>query len=108
MNVAAQAIVTTISRAIHGGFSARNLAQAFVVGGVAGYGFYEAKSLAGRGKVTSGWIVANTAASVTQNTVAGKNPLAQIGYSVGPIRFRIPIPAFDRSADSYVLVDASQ
>jgi hypothetical protein len=75
-------------------------------GAVAGGGFYQAKRLAARGDITTGWIVANLATSVVENTTAGEHPLSRIGYTFGPFRLRVVTPA-DARRESLVDVDVS-
>lgn len=107
-NIGAQAIVTLISSAVQGHLRGADVVRSLVAGSVAGYGFYEAKAMVGRGKTRRGWILANVAGSITENTAAGRSPWAQIGYSLGPIRIRVPLGTLDPAADSYLLVDASE
>lgn len=109
INIGAQAIVTLISGAIQGHVrTPRDVARCLLTGSVSGYGFYEAKAMVGRGNTQAGWVVANVAGSLSENVAAGKHPLAQLGYSIGPFRIRVPLGRLDPNADSYVLVDASE
>ncbi len=108
LNVGVQAVSTLISGIAQGKVhNLRDVWRCLGSGAGAGYGFYEAKALVGRGDVQTGWILANLAASVSENAAAGKNPISQLGYTVGPVRFRIPITKLDRTADSYVYIDVS-
>jgi hypothetical protein len=107
LNIGAQAVITTLSGYLQGHCRGRELLRCLGAGAVAGYGFFEAKNMISHDDVTAGWIVANLAASLSENASGGKHPLAQVGYSVGPFRVRVPISRFDRHADSYVYVDAS-
>jgi hypothetical protein len=107
LNIGAQAIVTVVSGYVQGHCRGRDLWRCLTAGAVAGYGFYEAKNMVSHNDVTAGWLVANVAASLSENVAAGKHPLAQVGYSLGPVRVRVPICRFDPRADSYVYVDAS-
>jgi hypothetical protein len=75
-------------------------------GAVAGVGFYQAKRLVARGDITTGWLVANAATSIVENTTAGEHPLSRIGYTFGPLRLRVVTPA-DRKRESYVDIDLS-
>ena len=108
INVGAQAFVTVVSALAQGKIrSGPQFWRVLGSGAAAGFGFHQSKILVSRGHDQQGWVLANVAASVTENAAAGKHPLAQIGYSVGPFRVRVPIPALDRTADSYMYVDAS-
>jgi hypothetical protein len=80
--------------------------RCLAAGAIGGAGFYEAKRLMGEGHVTTGWLVANAAASVVENTTAGEHPLSRIGYTFGPLRLRVVTP-FDRARESIVDVDIS-
>lgn len=81
-------------------------ARCLAAGAIGGAGFYEAKRLMGEGHVTTGWLVANAASSVVENTTAGEHPLSHIGYTFGPLRLRVVTP-FDRARESLVDVDVS-
>jgi hypothetical protein len=108
INIGSQGVVTLITGVVQGKVrTPRDVARCLLTGFVSGYGFYEAKNMIGRGNTQSGWIVANVAASLSENVAAGKNPLAQVGYSIGPFRLRVPLGKLDPSADSYVFVDVS-
>lgn len=90
------------NRAMTRGFAGRCIAA----GAVAGGGFYQAKRLAAQGDITTGWIVANLATSVVENTTAGEHPLSRIGYTFGPFRLRVVTPA-DTERESLVDLDVS-
>lgn len=108
LNIGAQAVLTLASGAVQGKVrSARDVLRCLLSGSASGYGFYEAKSMMGDGDVRTGWIVANLSGSLSENAAAGKHPLAQVGYSVGPVRLRVPIPRLDPDAASWVWVDVS-
>lgn len=108
INIGAQGVVTLIIGAVQGKVRRpADVARCLLTGFVAGYGFYEGKAMIGRGNASSGWLIANVASSLSENAAAGKNPLAQLGYSIGPFRVRIPLGRLDPTADSYVFVDAS-
>ena len=109
-NISAQAVVTLISGGIQGHVRRpADVARCLFAGAASGYGFYEAKVLTGHGSTQAGWILANMAGSVAENSAAGKNPVAQFGYSIGPFRARFAlIQRLDPSADSYVFIDASE
>jgi len=107
-NVVAQAGLTVVGAAIHGkihGFG--DLLRCLWSGSASGYGLYEAKSLAGKGHVQTGWIVANLAGSLSENAAAGRHPLAQLGYSIGPARVRVSVIPFDKQSDSLIHLDVS-
>src|SRR5688572_16201623 len=108
INIGAQAVMTLVSGAIQGKVrSGPDFVRCLLAGSVSGYGFYEAKLMTRDGDVQRGWTVANLAGSLTENAAAGKNPLAQVGYSIGPLRIRVPIPRLDRDADAWAYVDVS-
>src|SRR5688572_15756300 len=65
----------------------RDVWKHVLVGGAAGAAFYEAKRMAGDGRRTAGWLVANAATTVLENTASGEHPIGRIGYTVGPMRF---------------------
>lgn len=111
INVAATSALTFLgclvqarlqNRAMTRGLAGRCVAA----GAVAGGGFYQAKRLAAQGDITTGWIVANLATSVVENTTAGEHPLSRIGYTFGPFRLRVVTPA-DAKRESFVDLDVS-
>jgi hypothetical protein len=106
-NIGGQSLLTlanaALQKRIH---SPRDVVRVLTAGAVAGGGFYEAKVRIADGHIGSGWLIANVAASVAENTAAGLNPLARIGYTVGPFRVRAATP-LDRGGTSFVYVDAS-
>jgi hypothetical protein len=63
-----------------------------LVGTGAGVTFYQAKRVAGSGRTTEGWLLANAATTVVENTTSGEHPLGRIGYTVGPFRLRFATP----------------
>jgi len=107
-NVGGQAGMTAASAAlqhkIHGW---RDLVRVIASGSVSGLGIYEAKSLVGRDHPRSGWLLANVAGSVSENAAAGRHPLAQVGYTVGPVRLRFSMPRLDRERAAWVSAYAS-
>lgn len=108
LNIGAQSVVTVVSGLIQGKCrGVRDFLKCLGSGAVAGYGFYEAKVRVADGDVQTGWLLANAAASVSENAAAGRNPVSQFGYSFGPVRIRVPIPGIGPAADSWVLVDVS-
>ncbi len=107
INIGATSLVTlascVVQKHVH---SARDAARCLVAGSVAGAAFYQSKRLAARGDITEGWMVANLASSVVENTAAGEHPLSRLGYTFGPFRLRVATP-FDRAHESIVDVDVS-
>jgi len=102
LNISAQSAATLISALIqHKIHRPTDALKCLGYGAASGYGFYEAKLLARRGDVQSGWIVANVAGSISENTAAGRGPIDQLGYSIGPARIRFSFV----NADSYAYVD---
>jgi hypothetical protein len=108
MNVASTALFTWLGCAVHARFTRSTAphARCLAVGALGGAGYYGAKKLAGDGHITTGWLVSNLVSSVVENTTAGEHPLGRIGYTFGPMRFRIATP-FERSRQSLVDVDLS-
>ena len=103
INVAATTLFTYLSCVVQKKARPRVCLSA---GAVAGLGFYQAKRLAGKGDITTGWLVANLATSVVENTTAGEHPLSRLGYTFGPMRLRVATP-FDAGGESLVDVDLS-
>ena len=107
-NVGGQAGMTLGSAAIqHKIHGWRDLWRCLSAGSISGLGIYEAKSLVGRNHPTRGWILANVAGSLSENAAAGRHPLGQIGYTVGPMRLRVSMPRLDRYARSWMAADVS-
>lgn len=86
--------------------SGRDAFRCFATGAVAGAGFYQAKRFASRGDIATGWIIANAATSLVENTTAGEHPLSRLGYSFGPFRLRVVTP-FDAKRESLADIDVS-
>jgi len=108
LNVSAQAGITLASAAMQGRIhGVRDVVRTLTAGAASGAGIYEAKALIGDGRVAAGWILANVTGSVSENVAAGRHPLAQIGYSIGPMRLRVSIPRFDPDSDARVHADLS-
>jgi hypothetical protein len=111
VNVAATSLFTFLGCVVQGKLqkrvtTGRDAARCFAAGGAAGLGFYQAKRLVADGDITTGWLVANLATSVVENTAAGEHPFSRIGYTFGPFRLRFATPA-DRARESYVDLDLS-
>ncbi len=111
VNIAATSLFTFLGCVVQGKLqkrvqTGRDAARCFVAGGAAGIGFYQAKRLVAGGDITTGWLVANLATSVVENTAAGEHPFGRIGYTFGPFRLRFATPA-DRARESYVDLDLS-
>ncbi|HEX2059892.1 MAG TPA: hypothetical protein VHK90_04060, partial [Thermoanaerobaculia bacterium] len=107
INVGATALVTLASCAIQNHARTwREAARCLGIGAVAGAGFYQAKRLSGRGDITAGWLVANAATSLVENTTAGEHPLSRLGYTFGPFRVRVATP-FDEKKESFADIDVS-
>ncbi len=111
INVAATSLFTFVGCAVHAklqkkSLTRRDAARCFGIGSVAGVGFYQAKRLVARGDITTGWLAANVATSLVENTTAGEHPLGRIGYTFGPLRLRVRTP-LDRARESYVDIDVS-
>lgn len=107
INVAATSLFTFLGCLVQKRITTRgDAARCFSAGAVAGAGFYQAKRLAARGDIATGWLVANAATSLVENTTAGEHPLGRIGYTFGPFRLRVATP-LDRARESYVDLDVS-
>lgn len=107
-NIGGQAGMTlasaAIQRKLHGW---RDVVRCLTSGSVSGLGIYESKVLVGKNHPRTGWILANVAGSLSENASAGRHPLAQIGYTLGPVRFRVSMPHLDPASTSRIAVDAS-
>jgi len=92
-NMAGQAVFTLLRGIIQGKVkSFKDVAKSLFYGSAAGYGFYEAKKMIGKGHVTTGVILANLSASVCENVSTGFHPLAYIGYNIGPAQIKVATP----------------
>jgi hypothetical protein len=108
LNVGAQGVMTLVSGVVQGKVrGGRDVLRCVLSGFAAGYGSFQSKIMVRNGSVGKGWLLANVSASVSENAAAGKNPMAQLGYSIGPARFRVPIPWLDPEADAYSYMDIS-
>jgi hypothetical protein len=108
-NVGTHAALTVVRSAVERKIRNRGeLLRTLLWGGAAGAGFYEAKVAAGSGRLTTASIIANFAASVTDNAVAQRQPLSELGYTIGPIRIRVPVTHSRRGTSPFVSVDISQ
>ncbi|HEX7151895.1 MAG TPA: hypothetical protein VF618_10435 [Thermoanaerobaculia bacterium] len=107
VNISATSLFTLLGAFAQGKVkTARDAGRIALAGLVAGYGFSEAKAMAGRGDVTTGWLVANAASSLVENTTSGNHPLSHIGYTAGPLRLRVATP-LDRERQARIDVDFS-
>ncbi|MEA2465330.1 MAG: hypothetical protein QOJ98_3077 [Acidobacteriota bacterium] len=111
VNIASTSLFTFLGCVVQGKLqkrvqTRRDAARCFAAGGAAGIGFYQAKRLVADGDITTGWLVANLATSVVENTAAGEHPFSRLGYTFGPFRLRFATPA-DRARESYVDLDLS-
>jgi hypothetical protein len=107
-NIGGQAGMTVASAAIqHKIHGWHDVIRCVTAGSASGLGMYEAKSLVGHDHPRTGWILANVAGSLSENAAAGRHPLGQIGYTVGPLRFRVSVPGLDRGASAWIAADAS-
>ena len=94
-NVGGQAGMTLASAAIqHKIHGWRDIVRIAAAGSLSGLGIYEAKSLVGKDHPRTGWMVANLAGSLSENAAAGRHPVGQIGYTVGPVRLRKLLEVF--------------
>ena len=92
-NILGNAVTTLVRGLVQG--KVKNLGDALKMmayGGAAGYGFYQSKRLVANGSVTTGVMLANLSASVSENVSWGQNPLAYIGYTIGFARIRVATP----------------
>lgn len=92
-NVVGQGVFTVVKGLVQGKVkSFKDAGKMFVYGSLAGYGFYKSKQMIGQGHVTGGVLLANLSASITENVARGDNPLAYLGYSLGPVQVHIATP----------------
>lgn len=92
-NVGITAVLTLVKSLFDGEVkSFRDAAKVFALGAVGGYGFFEAKKMAGRGDLTEGITLNYLSASFVENTAEGENPFAYIRYGLGPVDFNIATP----------------
>ncbi len=92
-NVIGNAVTTLVRGLVFGQIkSVGDALKMAAYGGVAGYGFYQAKNLVSSGSITAGVALANLSASVSENVSMGQHPLAYVGYSIGFSRVRIATP----------------
>ncbi len=103
INVAGTSLLTYLSCVVQKKMRPRTCLAA---GAVAGAGFYQSKRLVSRGDITTGWLVANVSSSIVENTAAGAHPLSRIGYTFGPLRFRVSTPA-EKNRQSWIDIDVS-
>ena len=92
-NMLGSAVSTLLKGIIQG--KVKNIGDAgkmLLYGGAAGYGFYTAKNMMSKGNIFTGVMMANLSASISENSSWGENPLAYIGYTLGPARVRIATP----------------
>jgi hypothetical protein len=111
INIGATSLFTFLGCVVQGRLQQRPLtrggaARCFAAGGAAGAVFYQAKRFVAHGDITTGWLIANAASSVVENTTAGEHPLSRLGYTFGPFRLRVVTP-FDRLRESYLDIDVS-
>jgi hypothetical protein len=107
INVAATSLFTYLGCLVQKQVrSGRDAAKCFGVGAIAGAGFYQAKRFAAQGDITRGWLIANAASSLVENTTAGEHPLSRIGYTFGPLRLRLVTP-LDEKRESLIDLDLS-
>ncbi len=106
-NIAGQAVFTLLKGIIQGKVkSFKDVGKSLLYGSVAGYGFYESKRMIGKGHITTGVILANLSASISENVSRGEHPLSYLGYSVGPFRFRLATP-FAKKPQAIINIETS-
>jgi hypothetical protein len=92
-NVSLTSVATLITAVVqHKVSSHMDAARLFLIGAGAGAAFYEAKRVTGAGLTTEGWLVANAASTLIENTTSGEHLLGRIGYTIGPLRLRFATP----------------
>src|SRR6059058_5977532 len=92
-NVGLTSVATLITAVVqHRVSSPLDAARFLLIGSGAGAAFYEAKRLAGADRTTEGWLVANAASTVIENTTSGERLLGRLGYTIGPFRLRFATP----------------
>lgn len=106
-NIGLTSVFTLLSAVAQGQVqSPRDAVRHLLIGSAAGYGFYQAKRIAGDGRTTEGWLLANATSSIVENTSSGEHPIGRFGYTVGPFRLRVATP-FARKAIAHVELDWS-
>lgn len=106
-NIAGNALSTLLRGVLQGNVkNVKDAAKMLLVGGAAGYGFYQAKAMVGKGNVFPGVLLANFSASVTENVALGNNPLSHISYSFGPVRVSLATP-LNRRGGALITTDLS-
>lgn len=102
-NIGLTSVFTLVSAvAQHRVHSPREAVRQLLVGSGAGFGFYEAKRIAGgartpRGRTTEGWVIANVVSSIVESSASGEHLLGQVGYTVGPFRLHFATPLARRA-----------
>jgi len=92
-NIAGQAVFTLLKGIIQGKVkSFKDVGKSLLYGSLSGFGFYESKKMIGNGHITAGVMLANLSASISENVSHGDHPLSYLGYTVGPLRFRVATP----------------
>ena len=66
--------------------------ETFLCGAGGGYGFYQAKRLAGRGHAAGGLALAYASASVVENVSTGRHPLGYVRLGTAPVDVRLRTP----------------
>ena len=106
-NIGLTSLFTLVNATVQGEVrSVRDAVRHLLIGSGAGYSFYQAKRMAGGGRTTEGWLLANATSSIVENTSSGEHPVGRIGYTVGPMRLRFATP-FARKALANIELDWS-
>lgn len=89
-NVSLTSLFTLISAVVQRQVeSPQDALHHFLIGSAAGFSYYEAKRIAGKGRAAQAWLLTNATATIVENTSSGEHPLGRIGYTVGPLRLRV-------------------
>lgn len=92
-NIGLTSVFTLVTAMVqHQSRSPRDAVRLLLIGSGAGFTFYEAKRIAGFGRTTVGWLLANGASTIVENTTSGEHVFGRIGYTVGPFRLRFATP----------------
>ena len=106
-NVLGTGISTVLRGLIMGNIkSFKDFSKCFVYGSAAGLGFYQSKTMVGKGNVFTGVLLANLSASVVDNVASGEGPLSYLGFTLPVVRIEIATP-FARQKRSFLRVTVS-
>jgi hypothetical protein len=92
-NILGTGITTVIRGLLQGNIkSFKDVSKCLVYGSAAGLGFYQSKTMVGKGNIFPGILLANLSASVVDNVTSGEGPLSYLGFSLPLVRIEIATP----------------